>query len=120
MNQIEITISIESRASIDIGKSGENLVQRVLFDVSPWLEQYGTGASFAMVFERPDGKVYPMPSTLEGNCCTVTISRTYKPFLIAAHYDGGPSLATTPPAPATAKAISSLILLAPRPMRLEC
>lgn len=74
MNQIETIVPIESRDSVFIGRCGENLVRKVLFDIAPWLGQYGNDVNLTVVFERPDSTIYPLASTTDGHFCSVVIS----------------------------------------------
>ena len=59
------------RTKFAIGYNGENDVRAVQFDVTEWLENYGPGGNFTLVFKRPtQSNAYPCPVTLEGNIAT--------------------------------------------------
>ncbi len=76
MDYMETIVPIEGHSSIHIGKTGENIIRKVRFDVTSWIQQYGSGAIFTVFFERPDGVTYPVASVVEGAYLTITISST--------------------------------------------
>lgn len=75
MNPIETIIPIESRASIDIGRSGENAARKISFDMTSWYAEYGRGITLAVIFERSDGNIYPLIHSADGDICSIVISR---------------------------------------------
>lgn len=76
MDYLETVVSIDGHSSIHIGKTGENIIRKIRFDVTSWIQQYGSGAIFTVFFERPDGVTYPVASVVEGAYLTITISST--------------------------------------------
>lgn len=58
-------MNAHGREKVFIGRQGENLARRVVFDISEWQKLYGDGTA-ALVHRRP-GDEYPYP-------CTVTAS----------------------------------------------
>lgn len=59
-------ITLAASQAIELGRQGENEVNKVVFPVRGWKELYGDG-SFALIHQRPtDNDPYPCTTTLNG------------------------------------------------------
>lgn len=68
------TVKASPHKHIMLGFQGENDVQNVEFDVSGWVERYGTG-TFTLMNLRPTENVgYPCEVTVTNNIATWTVS----------------------------------------------
>ncbi len=76
MDYLETVVPIEGHSSIHVGKTGENIIRKIRFDMTSWIQQWGSGAIFTVLFERPDGVTYPVVSVMEGAYLTVVITST--------------------------------------------
>ena len=76
-----ITITAKPGATLSLGRAGENLARKIVFDVSAWREEYGPGA-VSLVTRRPgDEAPYPCAVTVDGTAVTwiVTSADTARP-----------------------------------------
>lgn len=58
-----------------LGRTGENDFRTVRFDVSRWAGDFA-GATFQLVYQRPDGQMYPVSGTACGEFVFWTVSET--------------------------------------------
>lgn len=73
---MRVPITSEKRIKIVIGRSGENNVLSVEFDLTPWVEEYGTGQPFMHIRRHGDEMPYPVALEFSNNIATWLISNT--------------------------------------------
>lgn len=61
MIEINIPLLCGRRPYYYIGQAGDILARAVVIDLTPWVEEYGSGTPIVRV-SRPDGSVYPASS----------------------------------------------------------
>lgn len=66
----------QSGETLDLGRRGENGVTQVLFDVSAWLEEFGSGALALYVRRKGDSTAYPVALTATDGVAAWTVSNT--------------------------------------------
>lgn len=62
--------------TLDLGRRGENGVTQVLFDVSAWVEEFGSGALSLYVRRKGDSAAYPVALTATNGVAAWTVSDT--------------------------------------------
>lgn len=60
-----MTIYAKSGTTIHIGRVGENLATDVVFDISPWIQEYGEGTAELVI--NQNSETYPQYTTRENN-----------------------------------------------------
>ena len=74
-------VKVNTLSTIPLGRQGENLARQILFDVSGWESEYGTG-SVELSAQRPgDEAPYPVVTTRDGDSVvwSVTAADTLYP-----------------------------------------
>lgn len=57
MIEINVPLDCGRQPYYYLGQAGDNLARAVVMDLTPWVEEYGTGSALVRV-NRPDGTVY--------------------------------------------------------------
>lgn len=61
---------------LPLGKQGEHLARQILFDLSEWVHEYGTGTA-ELIYQRPGDEVpYPIAIVQEGDTLIWTLTAT--------------------------------------------
>lgn len=61
---------------VRIGYEGENIVTAVTFNLSMWIDEFGTGAAVLLVQRNGDSNAYPVHLTIEDGLATWEITST--------------------------------------------
>lgn len=72
-----ITINVHNGMTIPLGREGENLARKIIFDVSSWQAEYGDG-NVSLVANKDGAEPYPCDITVDGSIVTwmITVSDT--------------------------------------------
>lgn len=73
MRESIIPVRALERTVIDLRQQKDHRTQRILFDVSGWLEEYPEGEIRACA-QPPGGEVYPVALTMEGGLAVWTVT----------------------------------------------
>ena len=68
-------ISVEQTQTIHLGRTGENDVTEIVFDIAPWIAQFGQGNVLLNVKRACDEIPYPADIAIVGNTAVWTISK---------------------------------------------
>lgn len=62
-------------STIELGRAGENLAQEIIFNVSDWLEAFGSEGGFSLLVRRPgDAQPYPVEVALADGSISWAVS----------------------------------------------
>lgn len=71
-----IVVNANTLSSLPIGRCGENLARKVVFDLSAWEAEYGPG-TVELIHQRPgDTSPYPVATVREGSTLVWTLTAT--------------------------------------------
>lgn len=68
-----ITINVHPGMTISLGREGENLARKIIFDVSSWQAEYGDG-KVSLVANKDGAEPYPCDITVDGSIVTWMIT----------------------------------------------
>lgn len=68
------TITARPGGLIPLGREGENLARKIVFDVSRWQAEYGPGSVSLIAQRQGDTDPYPCAITVDGVAVTWTIT----------------------------------------------
>lgn len=70
------TIQADALSVLPLGRQGEHLARRIVFDLSEWVREYGAGTA-ELIYQRPgDASPYPLAVLREGNALIWTPTAT--------------------------------------------
>lgn len=74
MNTVNISSAVNVPSSLSIGKQGESDVTEVVFDFSPWVEEFGEGSVQLLVLRNGDTDPYPAALIIDGTTAIWEVS----------------------------------------------
>ena len=76
MTTINVNVNRPDVQVLDLGVQKENIVEKIVFDISPWIEEYGDGVAYIYARRNGDSEPYPVTLTMEDGKATWTLSST--------------------------------------------
>lgn len=76
MATINVNVNRPDVQVLDLGVQKENIVEKIVFDISPWIEEYGDGVAYVYARRNGDSEPYPVTLTMEDGKATWTLSST--------------------------------------------
>lgn len=69
---INISVSSNKTSSINLGIQGENIVERIIFNISEWITEYGEGVAYVYAKRKGDTDPYPIALDMDMSRGTAT------------------------------------------------
>lgn len=69
-------IYANNQTLLQLGRQGENLVRQVVFDLSSWVAEYGSGVAELIYQRNGDAVPYPVAAVRDGNTLVWTLTAT--------------------------------------------
>lgn len=69
-------IYANNQTLLQLGRQGENLARQVVFDLSTWVAEYGSGVAELIYQRNGDAAPYPVAAVREGNTLVWTLTAT--------------------------------------------
>lgn len=76
MATINVNVNRPDVQVLDLGVQKENIVEKIVFDISPWIEEYGDGVAYIYARRNGDSEPYPVTLDMEDGKATWTLSST--------------------------------------------
>lgn len=76
MTTINVNVNRPDVQVLDLGVQKENIVEKIVFDISPWIEEYGDGVAYIYARRNGDSEPYPVTLTMGDGTATWTLSST--------------------------------------------
>ena len=72
MSTVTIDVSKNKVSRINLGVQGENIVEKVVFNIAEWVEEYGEGVAYIYAKRRGDEEPYPVALEMDLDAQTAT------------------------------------------------